>query len=128
MLILFLASCRLVKHFAATHFQFENIPKHEAGPSLLLLWLIISGPLLLLSTQVSSDMSIRDTDCCSALMQDPDSSSLPDEDDCGEFGVSAVSPQRNGPLGARQGHRCTRTESHGEGSSLRRTSSSQSGL
>ncbi|XP_075892596.1 C-myc promoter-binding protein-like isoform X3 [Nelusetta ayraudi] len=59
--------------------------------------------------------------------KDPDSSSLPDEDDCGDLGASAVSPQRNGPLGARRGHRCTRTESHGDGRGLRRTSSSHSG-
>lgn len=63
-----------------------------------------------------------------AALQDPDSSSLPDEDYCGELGVSAVSPQKNGPLGARQGHRCTRSESQGEGNSFKRTFSSQSGL
>lgn len=64
--------------------------------------------------------------CCPPL-QDPDSSSLLDEDDCGESAAPAVSPQRNGPLGARRGHGCTRAEGHGEGSGLRRTSSSHSG-
>lgn len=67
----------------------------------------------------------------SLSVADPDCSSLLDEEDCRESGGSAVSPQRNGPVGLRRSPRRSplrsRMDSLTEGTSLGRPTSSHPG-